>query len=645
MDSTKFSLVILVFSLSVWSSQTEANGLRLGHVVEQIGGTASVPLTATSSSDLQGLVATLDWDGEMLLGRDLIPSPLLADADMVVTRIEDSFAAIGVIVDIDNEGAIAIPTSDDLLVAEILVDCRNQTGVADLNFVDGLYATVDGGIPLHNLIVVDAASIDVEAGLTLENGSVECQSRPNQFSLDESGTPESHNVARVLMENMSPVQGYVVSLCHNASSLELLEMTPGVAATAVGVEFVNSEVAANVGVFSAILDLAPPLDGQTISPGADQHIATYAYNCLTEEAGPQPLTFCDSVLGTKNNTLVIGGFSIPPDLLDGEIFCVPSDCPQENCNNGFDDDCDNLIDDDDPDCDISFFCGPRELDVENPSITATVGSTTDVCLFLQSIESDGDPTQLNHVQGLSMVIEFDCNLTAGEQFYITNTITETVGVDFVDLNVDNDPDDGDGCELIVAVLVDAMPPFDGSTFPPINLPQRIGCIEFTVDDNPELCQTCLPIEFKNNLNASGRIPISNVASVGNVSRSPVLQGTEICAVSRGVFYRGDCNFSGGPEGLALDISDAAYITRFLFFPPATTVDPPCLDACDCNDDGRIDLADTLCTLDYLFRGGGSPLPPGPGLEPIVPGEPLVPTPPGIDPTLDILDCVGGRSCP
>jgi hypothetical protein len=53
--------------------------------------------------------------------------------------------------------------------------------------------------------------------------------------------------------------------------------------------------------------------------------------------------------------------------------------------------------------------------------------------------------------------------------------------------------------------------------------------------------------------------------------------------------------------------------------------PPCRDAADANDDGKIDISDPIRILRHLFQGGEPPAPPFPG--------------PGPDPTADDLgDC-------
>ena len=49
---------------------------------------------------------------------------------------------------------------------------------------------------------------------------------------------------------------------------------------------------------------------------------------------------------------------------------------------------------------------------------------------------------------------------------------------------------------------------------------------------------------------------------------------------------------------------------------------PCLMAADSNDDNRVDLADSVWTVNYLFRGGPRPPHPfpGPGFDNETPGD-------------------------
>jgi hypothetical protein len=68
---------------------------------------------------------------------------------------------------------------------------------------------------------------------------------------------------------------------------------------------------------------------------------------------------------------------------------------------------------------------------------------------------------------------------------------------------------------------------------------------------------------------------------------------------------------------------------YFFLEGTAKFDAPCDDACDANDDGKLDASDVIFLLNYLF----------------VPGKPKppAPTPPnaGFDPTSDSLGCEGG----
>lgn len=110
-----------------------------------------------------------------------------------------------------------------------------------------------------------------------------------------------------------------------------------------------------------------------------------------------------------------------------------------------------------------------------------------------------------------------------------------------------------------------------------------------------------------------------------------LAGISICILLttpvRGdwTFIRGDVDGSGQPL-----LNDAILLLDYLF---VDGVEPPCLDAADFNDDGRVSIIDPVSLLSLLFVPGG-PVPPAP-----FPGC-------GIDPTPDDVDCLGPLSgCP
>lgn len=85
------------------------------------------------------------------------------------------------------------------------------------------------------------------------------------------------------------------------------------------------------------------------------------------------------------------------------------------------------------------------------------------------------------------------------------------------------------------------------------------------------------------------------------------------------FRRGDCN-ADGPR----NVSDPIFLLEELF---GAGTPSPCLDACDANDDGDLDLADIIQMLGLVFVGTPASLPP--------------PFQCGFDPTEDLLDCPAG----
>lgn len=105
-------------------------------------------------------------------------------------------------------------------------------------------------------------------------------------------------------------------------------------------------------------------------------------------------------------------------------------------------------------------------------------------------------------------------------------------------------------------------------------------------------------------------------------------GRDMIAVVIGVavqeetsILRGDCN-----QDLRSDLSDAVALLQYLF--GGVRVD--CLDACDADDSGELDISDPIYQLGHLFRGG--PALPGPSLAC------------GVDRTEDQLSCESS-TCP
>lgn len=86
--------------------------------------------------------------------------------------------------------------------------------------------------------------------------------------------------------------------------------------------------------------------------------------------------------------------------------------------------------------------------------------------------------------------------------------------------------------------------------------------------------------------------------------------------------RGDCNRDG-----MVDVADTICALDFLF----ASGPSPCADAIDVNDDGRVDLADPISFISFQFRSALPPEAPFPDC--------------GADPTIDDLGCEDSLACP
>ncbi|MEM7263048.1 MAG: hypothetical protein AAF488_13745, partial [Planctomycetota bacterium] len=89
-----------------------------------------------------------------------------------------------------------------------------------------------------------------------------------------------------------------------------------------------------------MMDLQAPFEGNAIPAGIDRSIAVYKYcvqGSLGDEPVSYPITFQDG-LGTpaKENSAVIGGSAITPELSDGSLRAPAAIL--EDCGDGEDND-------------------------------------------------------------------------------------------------------------------------------------------------------------------------------------------------------------------------------------------------------------------------------------------------------------------
>jgi hypothetical protein len=567
-------------------------------------GEANYNVDMTSADPVEGFVVAICVDPMLLAMTDIGPGPATtaAGAELVVPELVMGGGTLGVVVDavapFDGQ-TIPAPggTIGTITVMPTMVVMAPTPTVLD--FCDGVL----NNPPLDNIIVVGGLSIGAGQGLMLNDLQIVIDPPPpDELTIEGGDIPSGgEGCTRILLNNSSgPVQGFVLAIC-NDPGLNLEDINiDGTVTDAVGAEFVVPNiVGANVGgTLGVVLDFQFPFDGQTIPVGPANHIANYCYSCVNEPVDPEPelclpVFFCDGVLGSPplDNVIVVAGLSLNPGQTNGEMCCQPA--PLE---------------------DTKFFCGAQDEFGNIVDIEGGEGDIVSVCFFWC------DPT--DNLAGFQLAVCFDCGLNFIEgTFSVEGSILDEVGAEFVNHNVDNDPNDGDGCEFVAGILLDALPPFEGQTVPQTATPLLIGCIDAEIKGGT--CGQNLLIEFCDGINGAGNVPINNIVvrgteSIQNFETNPC----RVNVIPLPEFIRGDCNFDE-----KLDLADAATVLAQQFDDFLV----PCEDACDANDDGKINLADSVFILNYLFKFG--PEPPAPFPDP------------GLDPTDDELTCDVPGDCP
>jgi hypothetical protein len=271
------------------------------------GAVADVPLSVSSDEDLQGFIMAFEWSGargsgEALVLRDGAGEPL-ADAELVVPRVEADFMVLSVVMDIDGQGGEVIPTGDDIEVATAQIRCigpATGTRETSVRFVDDAHASVEGGPELKNSLAQGGLSITQAEGLELRDGAFVCMGEPDTGSgeimfacggpLGDDGLPTTlsadletsvpltfyYKAPATNPEGLSnEIQGLSMSVGYNCD----LNADPtsfdiaGGALEATNAEFVHIEVD-NRGsgqdgdscqfTFGVLVDAVAPFDGRTL---------------------------------------------------------------------------------------------------------------------------------------------------------------------------------------------------------------------------------------------------------------------------------------------------------------------------------------------------------------------------------------------
>jgi hypothetical protein len=176
-------------------------------------------------------------------------------------------------------------------------------------------------------------------------------------------------------------------------------------------------------------------------------------------------------------------------------------------------------------------------------------------------------------QGFSLAARYPSDQLEIHRIHMDGTILEAIHVDYFETIVS--PEDG---ILVVGVLVDSQPPFDGVLIPSIGEPLDLLYIEATV---LETAKEDLKIRLEDGLSTP---PVNNLYSIDNQSVRVTELGEGVIRLfsSGPAFVRGDFNMDR-----RRDISDAMAILIHTFRGRGSV---RCLAAGDVNDDEAVDIS-------------------------------------------------------
>jgi hypothetical protein len=574
-----------------------------------IGSNSTVGLTPATMSvlmdndaDVQGYVLAIEWDDARVDVTSVDVSGTVSGigAELVVGELfpAEQGLTLGVVLD------ATAPFAGQVIAAgagtEIATFDAVQVGGPEVADFTANFSFIDGMLndpPLSNIQVQAGLSVGAGAGLVLNGGSLLVQAPPPvTFIIADASGPSYDCGADALGEIGVPV------LMDNTQAVQGYVLAIAIGAGVTGSDIAPSGAAAGA-EFSAPAILGGGT-GATLGVVLD-FLAPFDGQTIAPGAG--------SEIATLTVTCDAGIFDPDPDgapvalsFVDGVLDSPPLDNVAVIGGASISPilvdgsvTCEAVTPCVIPPPDLGFFCGGAD-GFDSP-IEGVPGDTVGVCFYYSAGVN---------VQGFQLAVCFDCELGLGE-FSIAGSIAEAVGAEFVNYNTGN-------CQLVAGILLDALPPFDGQTVPQTTGgdPLLIGCIDVTIPaDAP--CDTCLDVTFCNGATAGGSVEIENIMVIdfGSFQDIPF---TNCCVYVAPIptFKRGDCN-----DDDKVDLADSATILGEQFF--GLAVD--CEDACDANDDGKINLADSVYLLNYLFKFGDEPPAPGPDDD-------------GVDPSDDALDC-------
>jgi hypothetical protein len=636
--------VYIAAALMAGSLCAQSKSLSIGSPTVT-GANVAMQVTMSSDTPVEGFVLSVALDPNLAATNVRGAGATIANnAELVVAEILSGGFTLGVIMDFDEPyDGQTIPAGTNILIAEAdlvanLVALGLEAGMPSaplsIEFRDGL-----NDPPLSNVIVVaGGVSVSVLEGLELldDDASVTVYGRGDDLWIVPAlGDVQADEVAvSVVVDNTKPLDGFVLSVAH-VSALTLDSIVLG--AQALEAEFTveklyNGENGGPFGgTFGVVMDFESPYNGQTVLVPdpviGSNELAVFTYSrpdvtCTEPVSDVYELTLARlSGAQELDNALVVdgGALSMFPNLLNGGKGTVTFRCdrteplPPEGFN---------------------FYIGgevaPGTAPAGLTSATGLSGTEAKVVVYYTS-NSTNPQIASQPIQGMSMAIRYPTalqvvDLAADGQGIVDathtdGTITRAINAEFVSFNADNTKG-----ELVVGILVDSTPPVPlNHMYPPCDTLGEVLNLFFYIPVGTP-CNTSFALEFVDGLTGAGTVPIRNRVAVFNASYPATVTAGSLTVGGSPKFIRGDCNMDQ-----SVDIADPAATMSHLFL---GVYAPECMDACDSNDDGVVDLADAVSTLRFLFKLGK-----------VLPAPyPLA----GSDPTPDIygldLGCVAGDPC-
>lgn len=551
-----------------------------------LGETAST-IAVSSSLPVQSVTIALSHDPTLVEAVSIAAlGPALA-AEGVYSNLIPSAGGVlvAIIADVAPpfDGQTLPPLAAEPLVAiswrpAIYVAAAQTTPLA---FVDGVFDNP----PVTNTIVQAGGIVVTQAqGLALDGGTLTLlPPSPPTFRIEpRTLAPDEIGEIAVRLDNPTgPVEAYSLAVSRPAGLEFLAVVTDGTVAESLAAELIAPDLLPTGATLLVVLDAAPPFAGQTIPIGAGIPIAFIAARCLDSPLAPSPAT-AETVgfaVPGATNEVIIDGTAIPSLLVPGDITCLPVPLSLH-----------------------VFLAGAAGPGGTIVPVSAAPGETAPIGFWYT------DP--VGGIEGLQLAVCIPCTMN-----FVPNSFSAIGGAldeaEFLLATYDNDPGDGDGCEMTVGALLDALPPLDGATLPATTVPVALGSVELAISSAATPFD-CLPVSFCDFIGGAGGVPIENVAIVGGESLFNFVKvDGEVCLDAGIPFRRGDANLDG-----TVDLADPIATISALFGLAAPLA---CPAAADSDGGGALDIADPVLILEHLFAGGPPPAAPYPACG-VSPGE-------------------------